>query len=215
MGLPKPLVRLRYLVMALTVAVGLGVQAPAEAGKTQKDNAATQSQTQQAVTPISQYGDQNSLAEKKDTQVHDTKSLKQAISSEGSRAKANQNNNGSTQVKKNSRLREDFRKKVAQTTLPSKIIEKAFEKVPSSFGLGSVNNKGDGWKWVSSKGKNLIRIDMPDPHAKFPHQKIMHVTIRSEDEYVGRDGKPTPSAETPAAHIPYSEWITWRYWNRP
>lgn len=72
--------------MALTVAVGLGVQAPAEAGKKQKDNAATQSQTQQAVTPISQYGDQNSLAEKKDTQAHDTKSLKQAISSRQDKA---------------------------------------------------------------------------------------------------------------------------------
>lgn len=68
--------------MALVAALLLGLLPIAQGGTTQKNNA-DQNHTQQTVTPVNQHGNQNSLAEKQDTQQHDTKSLKQAISSEG------------------------------------------------------------------------------------------------------------------------------------
>lgn len=208
--------RARFVGAALAVALLLGLLSLAQGGTTQKNNTTqTQTQTQQTVTTVDQHGDQNSLAEKQDTQQHDTKSLKQAISSGKDDAKVNQKNITPSRNSKFPKLREDFRRKVAQTTLPSKTIERAFEKVPGSFGLGSVNKKGDGWKWTNQKGKNIIRIDMPNPNARFQHQRVMHVIIRSKDEYIDKNGQPTLSSSTPEAHIPYDEWITWRYWNKP
>ncbi|MGA4472913.1 ribonuclease domain-containing protein [Ectopseudomonas chengduensis] len=129
--------------MVLTVAMGLGIQAPAEAGKTQKDNAATQSQTQQAVTPISQYGDQNSLAEKKDTQVHDTKSLKHAISSGGNNAEGQKNDN----AKHNIANHEKFKLSLRATESANKIIESLRNtgKLPSNYITKSQATQR-GWK---------------------------------------------------------------------
>lgn len=97
---------------------------------------------------------------------------------------------------------------------------RAKRKLPSAWGRGGPNNKSVGWKWSrpGSKGSDIVRIDRGNPRSKFPAQRPDHVRVNYRGRPIGRDGRPIKGSvkkNPEAAHIPYSEWITWRYWYMP
>ncbi|RWX85879.1 hypothetical protein [Pseudomonas aeruginosa] len=94
----------RYIVTALVTALLLGLLPIAHGGTTQKNNA-DQNHTQQTVTPVNQHGNQNSLAEKQDTQQHDTKSLKQALTNRSGSEEQNPQSVSQAEKLKNEMIR--------------------------------------------------------------------------------------------------------------
>jgi hypothetical protein len=95
----------------------------------------------------------------------------------------------------------------------------ATTKVPTDWGSGRPNKKGEGQRWTDPDNPgNGIRIDRGDPNNSQEIQRTDHVVVRHNGVVIGRDGKPLPGriADYPElAHIPLDEWLTWSDWNRP
>lgn len=77
-----------------------------------------------------------------------------------------------------------------------------------------------GFVWRSRAGQDSVRIDRGNPNSPFPSQRVDHVVINSGGSIVGRNGVPFPPGTrikdvASDAHVPLSEWETWRSWNAP
>lgn len=94
----------------------------------------------------------------------------------------------------------------------------AYRKVPDSLkGYKTFNNKGVGYRWNDGKG-NGVRIDKGETSNSQVYQQVDHVVINSGGKVIGRSGKPiTGSIKENAreAHIPVTEWVKWKEWNKP
>lgn len=97
--------------------------------------------------------------------------------------------------------------------------QSAIDKVPTEWGEGKPNSKKVGHRWEDPKNQgNGIRIDEGDPTSQYPTQQVDHVIVRSGGKVIGRDGKPIDGSiktNPEMAHIPLSEWLTWRSWDQP
>lgn len=95
----------------------------------------------------------------------------------------------------------------------------ALEKVPDDWGDGNPNKKGVGHRWSDPENRgNGIRIDQGDPDNPQPAQQVDHVVVRVNGKVIGRDGEPLEGSikqNWEQAHIPLSEWLTWRSWSSP
>ncbi|TCK20425.1 putative T7SS-secreted protein [Pseudonocardia endophytica] len=94
------------------------------------------------------------------------------------------------------------------------------EKIPDEWGEGRDNQKGVGHRWLDPVHPSAagVRIDQGNPDNSQPTQQQDHVIVRDGGKIIGRDGRPIPGAidKFPEdAHIPLSEWRTWRSWNHP
>lgn len=114
------------------------------------------------------------------------------------------------------------KQKVEEEEFSEGVAEKIQEKIPDHLDTPLTTQKGMGLRWGSQHGKDSIRIDKGDPDAEFPHQKTDHVRINSNGKVIGRNGHPiqdSPSIpkpkKSPEAHIPLSEWLEWKQWNKP
>lgn len=101
-----------------------------------------------------------------------------------------------------------------------RIPEAAVDKIPSAWGPGRDNKKvGTGMRWQDPKDRgNNVRIDRGNPNSSLPSQQVDHVVISSKGMTIGRDGRPISGSikQDPVnAHIPLSEWLEWKSWNRP
>ncbi|MFI8201300.1 hypothetical protein [Streptomyces sp. NPDC085937] len=77
-----------------------------------------------------------------------------------------------------------------------------------------------GFVWRAPKGQDSVRIDKGDPNSAHATQQVDHVVINSGGRTVGRNGVLLPPnariQDYPVeAHVPLSEWQTWRSWNAP
>jgi hypothetical protein len=97
--------------------------------------------------------------------------------------------------------------------------EAALGKVPSSWGAGSPNKKGVGLRWTDPKNPgNGVRIDQGNPANPQATQQVDHVIVRRNGQVIGRNGQPISGSiadNAVEAHIPLSEWLTWRTWDAP
>lgn len=98
------------------------------------------------------------------------------------------------------------------------LSKKAYDKVPPSLKeYETLNRKGVGYRWNDGKG-NGVRIDKGERGNPQPYQQVDHVVINSGGKVIGRDGKPIKGSikdDPRAAHIPVSEWVKWKAWNKP
>ncbi|GGU48488.1 pre-toxin TG domain-containing protein [Streptomyces violascens] len=97
------------------------------------------------------------------------------------------------------------------------LAREAYDKVPSKLkGFETVNNKGVGYRWNDGKG-NGIRIDEGNLNNSQKYQQVDHVVINSGGKILGRDGKPIEGSikENPESHIPLTDWLKWKEWNKP
>jgi hypothetical protein len=103
--------------------------------------------------------------------------------------------------------------------LPWEPPQAAKDKIPSEWGEGRPNNKGEGRRWEDPNNKgNGVRIDKGDPTNSQPSQQVDHVIVRDGGRVIGSDGKPINGSikNNPIdAHIPLSDWINWTGWNKP
>ncbi len=94
----------------------------------------------------------------------------------------------------------------------------AYDKVPGSLKkYESVTNKGVGYHWNSPKGDG-IRIDKGNLNNSQIYQQVDHVVVNSGGKVIGRDGKPISGSikqNAYEAHIPLTDWLKWKEWNRP
>ncbi|WP_129297753.1 pre-toxin TG domain-containing protein [Streptomyces lydicus] len=94
----------------------------------------------------------------------------------------------------------------------------AYRKVPDSLkGYETFNNKGVGYRWNDGKG-NGVRIDKGETSNSQVYQQVDHVVINSGGKIIGRSGKPIAGSikeNAREAHIPVTEWIKWKEWNKP
>jgi RHS repeat-associated protein len=99
-------------------------------------------------------------------------------------------------------------------------------KIPSEWSGPSMTRKfkkdptKEGFVWRAPKGQDSVRIDRGDPNSQWGTQQVDHVVINSNGRIVGRGGKLLPAGAKiqnypKEAHIPLSEWQTWRSWNAP
>ncbi|ATW46692.1 type IV secretion protein Rhs [Streptomyces peucetius subsp. caesius ATCC 27952] len=99
-------------------------------------------------------------------------------------------------------------------------------KIPSGWSGPSMtkkfkkNENKQGFVWRAPKGQDSVRIDKGDPKSDWGTQQVDHVVINSGGRVVGRGGELLPPGakitEYPVqAHVPLSEWLTWRTWNAP
>ncbi|WP_039458705.1 hypothetical protein [Candidatus Jidaibacter acanthamoebae] len=101
--------------------------------------------------------------------------------------------------------------------------QEALNKIPRDLKFVKANREGVGIRIQDSeKGASVIRIDKGNPSNDYLHQQVDHVRINYNGQVIGRDGKPilqtdkTPRPrEAPEAHIPLSEWLQWKEWNKP
>ena len=98
----------------------------------------------------------------------------------------------------------------------------ALNKIPKDLADVKPNKRGVGIRIQDSeKGAIVIRIDKGDPKGKFPSQKVDHVRITYGGQVINRNGSPILDTQvkrpskTEEAHIPLSEWIKWKEWNKP
>ena len=82
------------------------------------------------------------------------------------------------------------------------------------------NDSKQGFVWRAPKGQDSVRIDRGDPNSQWGSQQVDHVIINSGGRVVGRGGHLLPAGakiqDYPVeAHVPLSEWQTWRSWNAP
>ncbi|MCP3755662.1 RHS repeat-associated core domain-containing protein [Streptomyces sp. TBY4] len=82
------------------------------------------------------------------------------------------------------------------------------------------NDNKAGFVWRAPKGQDSVRIDRGDLNSQWATQQVDHVVINSGGRIVGRGGELLPPnariQDYPVeAHIPLSEWQTWRTWNAP
>ncbi|MCX4825999.1 polymorphic toxin-type HINT domain-containing protein [Streptomyces sp. NBC_01142] len=100
------------------------------------------------------------------------------------------------------------------------------EKIPGGWSGPNMTSKfrknanKQGFVWRAPKGQDSVRIDRGDPNSQWGTQQVDHVVINSGGRVVGRGGELLPPnariQDYPAeAHIPLSEWQTWRSWNAP
>ncbi|GAB3169485.1 hypothetical protein GCM10027059_34470 [Myceligenerans halotolerans] len=78
----------------------------------------------------------------------------------------------------------------------------------------------EGFVWRAPGNKSSIRIDRGNPDHEFPSQRVDHVVINDRNRTILRDGSPLPGDKSikdmpDEAHIPLTEWLTWRSWNVP
>jgi uncharacterized protein RhaS with RHS repeats len=99
------------------------------------------------------------------------------------------------------------------------VPEEARDKIPSEWGEGEPNRKGEGTRWQDPEDKGSgVRIDKGDPENSQPSQQVDHVVVRDKGRVIGRDGKPIDGSikQNPSqSHIPMSEWSSWSKWNKP
>ncbi|MCX5409835.1 RHS repeat-associated core domain-containing protein [Streptomyces sp. NBC_00335] len=99
-------------------------------------------------------------------------------------------------------------------------------KVPNNWSgphMTSKYKKNDnkaGFVWRAPRGQDSVRIDRGDLNSQWATQQVDHVVINSGGRIVGRGGELLPPnariQDYPVeAHIPLSEWQTWRTWNAP
>ncbi|MFF2552041.1 hypothetical protein ACFVUS_13640 [Nocardia sp. NPDC058058] len=103
----------------------------------------------------------------------------------------------------------------------------ATQKVPSGWGSPSANSKTGragrdakpGVRWADPNNKgNSIRIDKGDPNNQLPSQQVDHVVVNVNGRIIDRFGNPIIApkpSKTAEAHIPLSEWLTWKTWDHP
>nr|MDI7274175.1 hypothetical protein [Cronobacter dublinensis] len=93
------------------------------------------------------------------------------------------------------------------------------DKFPSGWGSSTANIKGVGFRWQDPNNKgNGVRIDQGNPNISQPTQQVDHVIVRFNGKVIGRDGKPIQGSiadNAEKAHIPLSEYMTWKNWNSP
>lgn len=82
------------------------------------------------------------------------------------------------------------------------------------------NDSKQGFVWRAPRGQDSVRIDRGDPNSQWGSQQVDHVIINSGGRIVGRGGQLLPAGariqDYPVeAHVPLSEWQTWRSWNAP
>ncbi|MFH9073626.1 pre-toxin TG domain-containing protein [Streptomyces alboflavus] len=94
----------------------------------------------------------------------------------------------------------------------------AYDKIPASLKeFETLNKKGVGYRWNDGKG-NGVRIDKGEASNPQKYQQVDHVVVNSGGKIIGRDGKAIGGSikDNPrAAHIPVSEWVKWKAWNKP
>lgn len=92
-------------------------------------------------------------------------------------------------------------------------------KVPGGWGAGAPNKKGVGTRWTDpDNAGNGVRVDAGNPANSQVTQQVDHVVVRYNGQVIGRDGRPITGsiANNPSqAHIPLSEWLTWKSWFKP
>ena len=99
-------------------------------------------------------------------------------------------------------------------------------KIPSGWSGPNMTSKfrknanKEGFVWRAPKGQDSVRIDRGDFNSQWGTQQVDHVVINSKGRIVGRGGELLPPnariQDYPAeAHVPLSEWQTWRSWNAP
>jgi RHS repeat-associated protein len=95
----------------------------------------------------------------------------------------------------------------------------AQNRVPSAWGPGRPNKKGDGMRWQNPANPgDGIRIDRGNPANSQISQQVDHVIVRHQGKVVGRSGAPLPGPikdHAIEAHIPLSEWMNWTSWFSP
>jgi len=94
--------------------------------------------------------------------------------------------------------------------------QEALDKVPDFLGMGK-SAKGEGWRWQTRHGQDGVRIMKGDLTKKHPTQHVDYVKINTDGKLVGLDGKLLSQGSTanlPETHIPLSEWLTWKEWNK-
>ncbi|MRH88970.1 hypothetical protein GFY24_16210 [Nocardia sp. SYP-A9097] len=99
--------------------------------------------------------------------------------------------------------------------------------MPAGWGSPSANSKtgragrdeklGVRWSDPNNKG-NSIRIDKGDPTNGLASQQVDHVVINVNGRIIDKNGNPIDApkpSKTAEAHIPLSEWLTWKAWDHP
>ncbi|MFB1046766.1 pre-toxin TG domain-containing protein [Streptomyces chrestomyceticus] len=98
------------------------------------------------------------------------------------------------------------------------LSRQAWDKVPSHLKpFEKATNKGVGYRWNNGKGDG-VRIDKGNPNNSQVIQQEDHVVINSGGKVIGRNGKPLDGSiktNPEQAHIPLSEWLKWKEWNKP
>lgn len=115
------------------------------------------------------------------------------------------------------------RARVRRPPAPTFPPDAARRQVPSEWGEGGPNKKENaGWRWFDPKRPDAdrIRIDRAVPDSDYSSQRVDHVIVQRNGRVVGRDGKPLQGTgrikDDPInAHIPLSQWLTWRTWYAP
>jgi RHS repeat-associated protein len=99
------------------------------------------------------------------------------------------------------------------------VPQEAKDKIPSEWGEGQPNRKGEGHRWQDPEDKGSgVRIDKGDPENSQPSQQVDHVVVRDKGRVIGNDGQPINGSikQNPSqAHIPLSDWLNWSSWNKP
>jgi RHS repeat-associated protein len=95
----------------------------------------------------------------------------------------------------------------------------ATAKVPSGWGPGAATKKGVGTRWTDPANPgNGVRIDQGNPLNTQITQQVDHVVVRYNGQVIGRNGQPISGSiaqNAEQAHIPLSEWQTWKSWFAP
>lgn len=107
----------------------------------------------------------------------------------------------------------------APATPPFSVPPGLAEKIPPTW-TAQTNKKKPGMRWEDPKNPkgNGVRVDKGDPNSTFPSQQVDHVVVRKDGKIIGKDGKPISGsiAENAVdAHIPLSEYLTWKTWDAP
>ena len=102
-----------------------------------------------------------------------------------------------------------------------KKIEEVQKKLPDTWGdIMPTSGKGPGFKWKDPKNikGNEVRVDQGVLNNTQHVQQIDHARVTSNGVAIGRNGKPivgTVKANYEMAHIPLTEYLKWKAWNKP
>lgn len=113
--------------------------------------------------------------------------------------------------------------KTAPSFAKQTIWERAAGKVPQNWDGPALTRKAMaseakfGLRWRDPKSGSSVRIDRGNPASPFPSQRVDHVVINRRYTLLGPDGLPRVSGlkANPEAHIPLTDWINWKAWDRP
>ncbi len=105
--------------------------------------------------------------------------------------------------------------------IPSDVLA----KIPEAWGPGIPNRKAKkrpakaGLRWFDpDEDQNGVRIDRGNPDSRYPSQQVDHVIVNFGGRIIGRDGNPIKGSirdNYNDAHIPLSEYRTWKHWFKP